>query len=161
MMQDVLIAVPRRRDYVSDDGFDVYGDGGAGSMDFDSPLNGDVIRLWPESMQRPGHLGEGHLLLGHLGAPPGDGHLQERFLCGPHLRPAADVIYQAGPYCFGRFQHAVVMRDALGNGDAENATTVTKTVNSAPRRAYCLHPLACDPDTDRATFSFVGSPDVG
>ncbi|GAG48543.1 unnamed protein product, partial [marine sediment metagenome] len=100
-------------------------------------------------------------LLGHLGTPPGDGHLQERFLCGPHLRPAADVIYQAGPYCFGRFQHAVVMRDACGNGDTETATTVTKTVNSAPRRAYCLHPLACDPDTDRATFSFVGSPDVG
>lgn len=160
-MEYVLICVPRGREYAHQDGFDVYGDGGSGSMDYDAPLNEDPVALWPESRPRLGHLREGHLMLGHLAAPAGDGHLQDRFLCGQHLRPAAEVIFEAGPYCFGRFQQALVMRDVLGNGDPQSATVLTKTVNSAPRRAYRLYPTAFDADTDRATFSFGGSPDVG
>jgi len=160
-MQYVTVSVPRRREYAAQDGFDTYGDGGSGSIDYDNPLSGQRVRLWPQSPPRPGHLGEGHLMLGHLGATGADGHLQERFLCGAHLMPAADVLFEAGPYCFGRFQHGVVMRDALGNGDTQDATVVVKTINSAPRRAYGLAVASFDSQTDQADFSFIGSPDVG
>jgi hypothetical protein len=160
-MQYVSISVPRRREYAAQDGFDVYGDGGSGSIDYDHPLNGRLVRFWPQSPPRLGHLLEGHLMLGHLGAGHADGHLQERFLCGLHLSPTADVLFEAGPYCFGRFQHAVVMRDHLGNGDTQDAAIVAKTVNSAPRRAYRVRLESFEGVTDQATFSFIRSPDVG
>ncbi len=161
MMERIRVAVPRRQDTPEKVSFDVYGDAGSGTIDYSGPLNIGPLRLWPTSALHPGHHYQGHLVSAHLGVSPGDGHLADRFLCERHLQPAADVVFEAGPYCFGRFQHAVVMRDAAMNGDTGAATVVTKTINSEPRRVTRARAASFDSGSDRVTISFVRSPDVG
>jgi len=161
MMERIRVAVPRRQDTSEQVSFDVYGDAGSGTIDYSDPLNIGPLRLWPTSALHPGHHHDGHLASAHLGVPAGDGHLAERFLREQHLRPAADVVFEAGPYCFGRFQHAVVMLDAAKNGDTGAATVVTKTINSEPRRVTRVRAASFDSGSDRVTISFVRSPDVG
>ncbi len=161
MTQRIRIAVPRRREEPEQVSFDVYGDTGSGTVDYSAPINIGPLRLWPTAPLHAGHQLEGHLAGGHLGVPPGDGHLADRFLSERHLQPAADVVFEAGPYCFGRFQHAVVMRDTANNGDTGAATVVTKTINSEPRRVTRVRASSFDSGSDRVTFSFARSPDVG
>ena len=161
MMQRIRIAVPRRREDFEQVSFDVYGDTGSGTFDYSAPINIGPLRLWPTAPLHAGHHHQGHLAGAHLGVPAGDGHLTDRFLRERHLRPAADVAFEAGPYCFGRFQHAVVMRDTANNGDTGAATVVTKTINSEPRGATRVRAASFDSGSDRVTFSFARSPDVG
>lgn len=160
-MERMVILIPTGESDTKARGFDVFGDGGSGSIDYTAALNSEPIRVWSGDPPRGGHLREGHLRAGHLGRSGLDGHLTERFLGGRHLRPAADASFETAPYSFGRFQHAVVMRDEAGNASSGSATVVTRSVNSEPGRMTRERLTEYDAGTDRVTVEFVRAEDVG
>jgi hypothetical protein len=160
-MERVIIRVPRGRRYASDVGFDVYGDGGSGSVDYGRPLNAQRVRLWPDAPPRAGHLREGYLIPEHLDSVSPEGHLGVRHLRDEHLWGGGEATFAAGPYCFGRLAHAVRMVDGRGEGDANSVTIVSSVVNSWPRRAGSFAVSAFDEGSDQVSFSFGPSPDVG
>ena len=160
-MERVIIRVPRSRRYASEVGFDVYGDGGSGAIDYGRRLNAQRVRLWPDAPPRAGHLREGHLMLEHLDSVRPEGHLGGRHLRGEHLWGGEEVMFAAGPYCFGRLAHAVLMVDGRGESDADSVTIVSSVVNSWPRRAGSFAVSAFDEETDQVSLSFSPSPDVG
>jgi hypothetical protein len=155
-MQTITIGVVRNRPFRSTDGFHICGDGGSGQMDWDHPVTPRRLLLWPDAPIIPGHLLGGHGMSLHLDGVRPDGFLEGAHLLDTHMRPAAAVVYEAGPFVFGRFRHAVVMEDAVGNAAAGAAVHET-VINSDPPPATDLVPMAYDTQTGRLTFSFSGS----
>jgi len=160
-MQKVRVIVTRRREFVAGDGFQVYGDGGTGQVDFTTPLTDGTVPFWPDAPPRAGHLFDAHLVLRHLDNVEPDGHLSGLHLCDEHLRPAAAIVFEAGPYCFGAFTHAVKVFDAWGNASLLDAAEQTTVVNSSPRSPSDLARAGFEAQTDQITFSFTPSPDLG
>ena len=154
-MQRVRVKVSRLRRYGSDISFDVFGDLGDGSVDFDHALTARRMALWPDGVGPAGHLRDGHLTLRHLDSVAPDGHLEADHLETEHLQPAIGVGFESPLYVFGRFAHAVVMYDRAGNASA--ATTAAITVNSAPSVPQRVTRSGYDPGQDRITFSFEPS----
>jgi hypothetical protein len=154
-MQRVRVAVGRLRKYASDVAFEVFGDLGTGTIDFDHPLTPRPVALWPGAARRVGHLSDGHLALRHLDSVSPDGHLESGHEETEHLLPAIAVTFDTPAYVFGRFQHAVTVSDGAGNASA--ASTAAVTVNSSPTIPEGVTRSGYDAQTDRVTFSFVAS----
>ncbi len=154
-MRRVRVKVQRTRAFNGDASFEVFGDLGTGTIDYDHPLSPRPIALWPEASPRSGHVRDGHLTLRHLDGACGDGHVDAGHVASDHLQPALDVIYDTPAYVFGRFQHAVVMRDAAGN--TSSPTVAAITINSAPTVPQCLARNSYNAVTDQITFSFEPS----
>jgi len=156
-MQTIRIGVIRGRPYRSVDGFQVYGDEGTGQMDWTRPVTSRRQLLWPDGQMMPGHLFVGHLMAQHLDAIRPDGHLEGTHLMDDHLYPAALVEYETDPFVFGRFQHAVVTEDAVGNSITSGVTVFETVINSEPASPREFKPAAHDVGLGRFSFSFVPS----
>lgn len=156
-MQAIRIGVVRSRSFCSTDGFQVYGDGGTGQMDWVHPVTPRRQLLWDDAPPLVGHLQGGHVMALHLDNVSPDGHLEGTHLLDEHFSPAATVVYETDPFVFGRFRHAVVIEDAVGNAVTEGATVHETVINSEPVPASDLLPVAHDPGTDRLTFSLSPS----
>lgn len=154
-MQRVRVKVLRSRAFNSDASFEVFGDLGTGTIDFDHPMTPRPVALWPEASPRRGHLLDSHLNLRHVDGVDPDGHLEAEHLNSDHQQPAMAAIYDTPSYVFGRFQHAVVMQDGAGNVSAPSVAAVT--VNSAPIVPQCVKRDSYNDTTDQITFSFEPS----
>lgn len=157
-MQSVRILVPRRREYRGGDGFEVFGDGGSGTIDFSHPVTGRRVGLWSEAAGRRGHLLDGHLMLRYLDSVDRDGHFSGVHLNDDHLVPAGVVQVEVGRYVLGRFRHAVRMVDAAGNHVDDTPVTLTTVINSHPDRPGRLSAASYDSETDQIAFGFEPSP---
>ncbi len=156
-MQTIRIGVVRARSFNSTDGFHVYGDGGTGEMDWVHPVTPRRQLLWSDAPGLAGHLLSGHVMGLHLDNVSPDGHLEGTHLLDEHAFPAATIVFETEPLVFGRFRHAVVMEDALGNAATEGATIYETVINSEPQAASDLAGVLHDPQTDRLTFSYSAS----
>jgi len=157
-MQSVRLLVPRETEFRGGDGFDVFGDGGGGAIDFSAPLVPRRMRLWAESAGRRGHVLDGHLVLRHLDSVDPDGHLTGLHFHDRFLMPGGALAVEVGRYVFGRFLHAVRMYDAYGNTHGAAPVTLDTVINSVPARPRRLTAKSYDPVGDRVTFSFEPSP---
>jgi hypothetical protein len=160
MMQRVEIMVPRRRAYHGDAGFDVFGDGGTGTVDFSAALNDRRVRMWGAEAVLRGHLRDGHLMLRHVDGVDRDGHLAGAHLNDDHLEPAGLVRVQVGRYYFGRFRHAVKVYDGVGNASGATAGEVETVINSWPDEGFDLAASSYSAGSDQMTFSFSPSPQL-
>jgi hypothetical protein len=115
------------------------------------------VQFWPDAPAMAGHLQGGHVMATHLDSVLPDGHLEGTHLQDGHHWPAAAVAYEAGPFVFGRFGHAVVTTDMIGNATTQGVTVQETVVNSDPPPASDLMPTGYDPVTGRMTFSFTAS----
>ena len=156
-MQRIAVGVVRNRCFRSGDGFQVYGDGGTGQMAWGHPVTPRRMLLWPDAPATAGHLLGGHLTAMHLDSIWADGHLEGTHLLDEHVRPGATVVYETGPFVFGRFRHAVVTEDAIGNATTQGVTVHETVVNSDPPPAGDLLPTDHDPATGIMAFSFTPS----
>lgn len=156
-MQAIRIGVVRSRSYRSPDGFHVCGDGGSGQMDWDHPVTPRRQLLWGDVPGLVGHVGVGHLTGLHLDNVCPDGHAEGTHLLDEHLYPAVAVGYETEPVVFGRFRHAVVMEDAVGNMTTNGVTVHETVVNSEPAPARHFRPMYHEVVPDRFKFSFSGS----
>lgn len=156
-MQAIQIQVVPSRSFCSGDGFQVYGDGGTGQMDWSYALTSRRRLFWPDASAAAGHLLGGHAMGPHLDGIRPDGHVQGMHLLDEHLFPAASIIYETDPLVFGRFRHAVVTEDAAGNATTTGVTVHETVINSAPPPAFDFRPAAWDQGDGRLTFSFSPS----
>lgn len=157
-MQSVRLLVPRRKEYRGGDGFEVFGNGGSGAIDFSKPVTNRRVLLWSEAAGRRGHLLDGHLMLRHLDSVDRDGHLSGIHLNDEHLMPAGVIQVEVGRYVLGRFLHAVRTVDGAGNWSSDTPVTLTTVINSCPDRPGRLVALLHDAEADQLTFSFEASP---
>ena len=151
-MQRVRVGVSRLRRYDGQTRFEVFGDLGGGTVDFDHPLTPRPVALWPEAAPRAGHLLDAHLVVRHLDSVDPDGHLDGVHLEAEHLWPALLVTYDTPGYVFGRFAHAVKMSDGSGNVSASSTAAVT--INCSPTVPACVTRSGYEPVDDRLTFTF-------
>jgi hypothetical protein len=156
-MQAISFGVVRGRCYRSTDGFQIYGDGGTGEMDWDHPVTPRRILLWDDAPVIAGHLLGGHVMGPHLDGVRADGHLEGIHLLDEQMYPAVAVVYETWPFVFGRFGHAVVMEDGVGNETKTGLTVYETVINSDPASAGDLQPTSYDSGLDRMTFSFTPS----
>jgi len=156
-MQTIRIGVLRGRSFRSTDGFHVYGDGGRGQMDWVHPLTSRRELFWPDASPTAGHLLGGHVMGPHLDGVRPDGHLEGLHLRDRHLLPAAAVYYETDPLVFGRFGHAVVTQDAVGNSTTAGVTVYETVINSGPPPPGAFRPALYEGATDRLTLSFSPS----
>ena len=156
-MQAIRFGVVRGRRYRSTDGFHIYGDGGTGQMDWMHPVTPRRILLWDDAPAIAGHLLGGHVMGRHLDGVKVDGHLEGTHLLDENMFPATAVCYEMDPFVFGRFRHAVVMEDELGNATKTGLTVYETVINSYPAPADDFQPVLYDSQLDRLTFSFRSS----
>jgi len=156
-LQAIRIGVVRGLAYRSVDGFRVYGDGGTGLIDWVHPVTPRRQMLWPDAHVLPGHLLGGHLMGPHLDGVRPDGHLEGTHLLDEHLFPAATMVYETDSFVFGRFRHAVVTEDDLGNAMVSGVTVHETVINSDPPPAREFKAAAYDEDSDQMSFSFAPS----
>ncbi len=156
-MHAIRIQVVRSRAYCSEDGWHVYGDGGAGSMDWDHPVTSRRQLFWDDVPPVARHLLGGHLMAQHLDGVDPDGLFEGIHLLDEHLYPAMGVAWETEPFVFGRFQHAVVSEDAAGNAETSGVHVYEQVINSDPPPARGLCPQSYDSQTDRLTLIFVPS----
>lgn len=153
-MQVIRIGVLRSGRYRSGDGFQVYGDAGTGQVDWEHPVTPRRELLWPDVPVMVGHTSGGHLMGMHLDHVVPDGHLAGTHLLDEHLYPAGLVAFEAGPFVFGRFRHAVLMEDGLGNAELGGVTVHETVINSEPMAASELRPIGYEARTGGLTFAF-------
>jgi hypothetical protein len=156
-MQRIRIQVVRSGGYRAEDGWQVYGDGGTGQVDWQHPLTSRRYLFWPEAQRIAGHLLGGHLRGLHLDGILRDGHLEGTHLLDEHLLPAFGGSWESRQLVFGRFKHAVVAEDARGNKNTEQASVCEKVINSDPPPPGHLKPLSFDSGNSRFAFGFVPS----
>lgn len=159
-MERFLVEVARRRSVRGGDAFEVFGDGGSGTIDPNAPLTDRPIRFWEGLPLHGGHLEGGHLTRGHLDQIIPPGHLAGRHLSAEHLWPADSVWFVTLPLYFGRFQFAVGSVDAFGNRSAALSSAVSRVVNSSPRSATGLKRGVFDEVSRRMSLTFEPSPDL-
>jgi hypothetical protein len=160
-MQAVTISVMRLRQYVAGDQFDVFGDGGTGTIDWTTTLLDRRAALWPESMPSDGHLLDGHVSSRHLDAVDPDGHLDGVHLLDEHLWPAAPLAVETPGYMFGVVRHAVKTYDRYDNSRPDLPQPVSTVVNSSPTAPRDMIKGAYDSGNDRMTFEFEASSQLG
>lgn len=153
-MKRLQFNVPRLRSYSADAAFELYGDLGSGTIDYEHPLPPGRVRLWPAAALLRGHLLDAHLGAAHLDAAVRDGHLHDIHLWGGHLEPVLAVAVASPRYVFGRFRHAIRMFDAAGNGSAIGATEFAHTINESPPIAATLRRVGWDDVDGRVLFYF-------
>lgn len=158
-MQRVVVSVLRRRRYAAGDGFDVFWDGGSGTVDFSRPLNAVRVRFWPGAARRGGHLCDGHLMLPHVDSVWPDGHLEGTHLLDEHLWPAGLLRFETPEHYFGLLKLAVRSYDAAGNF-CDEAGQVQVVVNSSPRPPSQARRSDYDAVADRLSIDFAASPDL-
>ncbi len=160
-MQAVTLTIPRLRCYVAGDRYSIHEHRGEGPIDCDRvPRLGDAP-FWPGTRAHAGHLNEPHVGWGHLDHVVQDGHLVGRHLADAHLWPQAILRYVTPLYYFGRYTFAVRVLDAAGNEAEGGSTAVCQVINSSPRAASDFVKAGYEAATDRITFSFAPSPDLG
>ena len=157
-MQTIHIAVVRSRKYRATDGFEVYSDRGAGTMDWVHAETPRRLMFWEDAPAGAGHLLGGQLMNPQFDGVRPDGHLEGTHLLDEQGYPGATLTYDSEPLVFGRFQHAVVTRDAAGNALTEGIVIYETMINSAPPQASDLRVAAYDYDLQRFEFSFKASP---
>src|SRR5687767_11302149 len=104
-MQAVRIGVIRGRQFRSSDGFQVYGDGGSGTIDWTHPVSARRQLFWEDAAASGEHLRGGHCVGPHLEAIRPDGHVEGTHLLDAYLYPAAAVVFETDAFVFGRFSH--------------------------------------------------------
>jgi hypothetical protein len=160
-MQAIALLIPRLRTYSAGDRYSIYGNVGAGLIDYDAPpLAGDVP-FWPGTREHAGHLNEPHLGWGHLDHLVQDGHLVGRHMADDHLRPQAVLRFTTPLYYFGEYVLVIRTMDWAGNVSAEPPASVGFTINSSPRPASDFARAGYEATADRIVFSFSPSPDLG
>lgn len=156
-MQRVRIEVVRSSRWKSADGFQVYGDGGSGVVDWTRPLTARRMRFWEDLPAMADHLLAGHVRGQHVDGVMPDRHGDETWLLDEHLKPAGVVAWESRPVVFGRFRFAVVTEDAAGNASTGGVVVHEVVVNSEPAPAGRLRPESFDPATGRLTLRFEPS----
>ena len=160
MVQSVVIEVQRRGSIRGGDGFEVFGDGGTGTIDTQTPLTDRPIGFWEGLPRQEGHTKDGHLTGLHLDHMIPDGHLAGRHVTAEHLWPAAAMTFVTQPLYFGIFRFAVGMVDQAGNRSGQLSPVVSRVVNAAPRQASELVRGTFDGVTRRMSFTLTPSPDL-
>jgi len=159
-VEAVVIEVARRRSIRGGDAFEVFGDGGNGVIDDQTPLNDSPIEFWSGLPRSEGHLNDGHLVALHLDHVIPDGHLSGRHLEADHLWPAAAVCFVTRALYFGAFRFAVGLVDRFGHRSGQLSGMVQRVVNSAPRPAASLKRGMFDDVQRRMSFLLSPSPDL-
>lgn len=159
-METVVIEVPRRRSIRGGDAFEVFGDGGTGTIDTQAPLTDRPIGFWEGSPREEGHTKGGHLTGLHLDQVIPDGHLDGVHATAEHLWPAAAVTFVTRPLYFGLFRFAVGIVDQAENRSGQLSAVVSRVVNAAPRPAGELKRGTFDGVTRRMSFTLTPSPDL-
>ncbi|MEE9212875.1 MAG: hypothetical protein V3U29_09495 [Phycisphaeraceae bacterium] len=152
-MQPIRIILTRRSEYVPGDAFEVFGDKGTGTVDFDHSLTTRAVPLWLDAPPVAAHLLGGHLTGVHLDGIFPAGHLQGVHLGDGHLVPESAIVWESESYVFGLLQHVLKMVDAVGNRSLSPWPTFTDTVNSAPRPPKRFEKIGYDSITDQVRFS--------
>ncbi len=156
-MQYIQISVVRDARFRSVDGFHIYGDGGSGVMDWVHPVTARRLLFWDDALQIAAHLLGGYLMGFHLDSIRKEGHLSGTHLLDRHELPAGTTRVALGPFVFGRFRHAVVTEDELGNRKQAGVVVHETLVNSAPSAAGHLKAAGFDKQTGVLTLSFTPS----
>ena len=159
-MESVTIEVQRGRSVRGGEGFEVFGDGGSGVLNTQTPLTDRPVWFWAGRPRQAGHLFDGHLGGRHMDSIAPDGHLSGRHLAAEHLWSARLLSFATRRLYFGRFQFAVGMVDGAGNRSSILSPVVQRIVNSSPRRASDLSRSGFDAASRRLSFSFAASPDL-
>ena len=147
--------------YRSGDTFQVYGDGGTGSVDYSRAISDAPVPFWPGAALRAGHLLDGHVVLPHLDSVQPDGHLEGRHGLGEHLWPGRAIVFQTPEYYFGAVRHAVRTYDHVGNCRPEEPLVVETVVNSSPRAPSEARLWGYDEPSGRVIIAFEASPEFG
>lgn len=156
-MQSIRMSVMRDARFRCVDGFHVYGDGGSGVMDWDHPVTPRRMLFWNDAECVAMHVEAGHLMARHLDSIRFDGHLDGVHLLDEHTLAAGTTVVELGPFVFGRFRHAVVTEDEIGNRQPGGATIYETAVNSAPAASSRLRAESHDEVSGVLAFSFVPS----
>lgn len=156
-MQQLVINVIRSRRFTSGDGFHVYGNGGSGAIDWDHPITSRRYLFRPDAPPAAAHLLAAHLHPVHLDSVTGDGHQEGTHLLDEHLRPASAVTFVTRSMVFGRFLHAVVVEDSVGNTDLQQAVIHEQVINAAPPPPSDFKAIHWDEITGRLSFAFTPS----
>lgn len=156
-MKRIQFAVVRDARFRSVDGFHICGDGGTGIIDWAHPLTPRRLLFWDDALPMQAHLLAGHLTGHHLDSIFREGHLSGTHLMDRHGHPAGTVVFEAGPYVFGRFRHVIWVQDELGNQRYLETAVHETVVNSHPPAASDFKPESIDEATGVVTFSFTPS----
>jgi hypothetical protein len=157
-VQAIHIAVLRSRKYWATDGFQVYSNHGSGPIDWDHPETARRVMFWEDAPGSAGQHLAAHLVCTFLDGIRPDGHLEGTHLFDERGYPAAALVYDSDPLVFGRFQHAVVTQDAVGNARTDGITIHETVINSAPPPAADLRVLGLIYETALLEFVFTPSP---
>ncbi|MFB3893215.1 MAG: hypothetical protein ACE15C_14460 [Phycisphaerae bacterium] len=123
------------------DSYNVYGDGGSGSIDYDNPLNAEPIPHAPELVSSAGwgYGSWGYGLWGQF---------------SPMAMAFITQLLADGTYLF-----AVCARDEAGNETHPAAQTASVTLAGQPRPPANLKATAYAAGSDTVTFTWTRSPD--
>lgn len=160
-MQRVRLTVPRRREYGPGDAFEVYSDGGTGSIDYERPLTSRPIAFWPDAEPAAGHLLDSHLRGRAQGAAAAGGHLDGAHLMGRSLQPERVFTFETELLYVGRYRFAVRVLDAAGNVRSDAEAQAEVVINTGPEPPESFVPSASNALTGRMRFSFAPSGQVG
>jgi len=112
----------------------LFGNGGSGSIDYDTPLSAELWPFFPggSGLYGFGHAPFGRFRFGHCWAmrTAGFGHLpwgRFPFGHGAVRIKAVDIVDECGDY-----KYALVAYDAAGNESADSPEEVTVTIHIAP-----------------------------
>lgn len=156
-MQMIRFTVTPDSRYRSIDGFQVYGDGGTGVMDWEHPITPRRLAFWNDAVSASLHLAGGHLVGAALDSVRIEGHLAGTHLLDTHEVPTGEIAFETGPFVYGRFRHAVVTEDELGNATRDGVVVYETVVNSDPPGASDLKAVAHERATGVLTLSFQPS----
>jgi len=159
-MQSVVVAVIRRCESTPGDAFEVFGNGGAGPVDYGHPLTRGPIACWPQEYTSVGHLLGVHLASRHLGSGRPDGHLEGTHLLDRHLRPERTLLFAFGPLYVGRYRFGVRVVDSAGNVRSDEPQEIETVVNTSPEAPAEFVPVSSEAGSGRMTFAFAASPQI-
>jgi len=156
-MQHIRFTVVRDGRFRSVDGLNIHSDGGTGVMDWAHPVTPRRLLFWEDAGPMPPHLLAGHLMARHLDSVRFEGHLTGTHLLDCQGHPAGTTVFEVGPFVFGRFRHAVVTEDELGNRRLDGVIVRESVINSDPPPPSHFRAEEFDPATGILAFSFTPS----
>jgi hypothetical protein len=137
--------------------FNIYCDGGTGQIDYDEPVNGSPLPVWPSRLNKAGS-GMSRFAMGDFGwdSPAAVGFAKGSFGNGQFGLDADTIEWVSQPMPLGAYKFGVKVTDERGN--QSSATEIGPvTVTPAARPAQKLSIISFDKQTNELILQ-MGNP---
>jgi len=135
----------------------LHGNSGSGEIDWDTPITGDKIDIFPDGagIYGYGHYPYGHNPYGHAAALGVAGYGHYPYGHNPYGYGAVSITSKVPVTRCGDYKFGFKVYDAAGNAHTGTPGEVTAVVHIAPPAPRGLKLNSYDPDTDILTLDIL------